>query len=47
MRRELCCVVGEPTIASAMNNESKPLEELTLLAGLAANRRQRCRIQED
>ncbi|KAK4824014.1 hypothetical protein QYF61_009605 [Mycteria americana] len=47
VRRDLYCVVGEPTIASVMNNESKALEELTLMAGLGAKRRESCRIQED
>lgn len=37
----------EPTIAVAMNYESKALKELTLVAGWSANRRERCRIQQD
>lgn len=37
----------EPTIAVAINYEPKALKELTLVAGLSANRRERCRIQAD
>lgn len=47
VRHDLYYAVGEPTIANAMNNESKALEELTLVAGLGANRTESCRIQED
>lgn len=37
----------EPTIDVAINYVLKALKDLSLVAGLSANRRERCRIRED